>query len=123
MAQNGRTGVAASMSEQQIQVLDLVREQFSGVHSKLDRIADDVTNLKVRMSGIEAEVGYVRVALAELNSRMDRADRRLDRIESRLDLAEAESSLRVGLRVTGCTTPAAPRTTDSADRTPASRPA
>jgi len=80
------------MSEPQPQVLDYLREQFSRVNGKLDRISDDVANLKVRMSGIEAEVGYVRIALAELNSRMDRTDRRLDRIESRLDLAEAETS-------------------------------
>jgi uncharacterized protein YutD len=71
------------------QVLDFLREQFSSVHTKLDLIAGDVTNLKVRMSGLEAEAGYVRLGLAEVNSRLDRLDERVARIERRLDLADA----------------------------------
>jgi uncharacterized protein YutD len=71
------------------QVLDFLREQFSRVHTKLDLIAGDVTNLKVRMSGLEAEARYVRLGLAEVNSRLDRLDERVARIERRLDLADA----------------------------------
>lgn len=67
-------------------VLDFLREQFACVHVKLDRVGDDVSNRKVRMSGLEAEAGYLRLGLADVNSRLDRADQRLDRIERRLDL-------------------------------------
>ena len=71
------------------QVLDFLREQFARVHTKLDLISGDVTNLKVRMSGLEAEAGHVRLGLAEVNSRLDRLDERVARIERRLDLADA----------------------------------
>jgi hypothetical protein len=70
-------------------VLDYLREQFARVHVKLDRITDDVTNLKVRMSALEAEAGYVRIGLAEVNARLDRLDARVGRIERRLELADA----------------------------------
>ena len=49
--------------------------------AKLDRIIDDVANLKVRMSAVE-------IGLAEVNRRIDRIEVRLDRIERRLDLVE-----------------------------------
>jgi hypothetical protein len=45
-------------------------------------IAGDVTNLKVRMSGLEAEAGYVRLGLAEVNSRLDRLDERVAPLSS-----------------------------------------
>ena len=70
------------------EVLDYLREQFARVHVKLDRVIEDVGNLKVRVSALEAEAGYVRVGLAEVNSRLDRMDRRIDRIERRLDLVD-----------------------------------
>jgi hypothetical protein len=70
-------------------VLDFLREQFARVHTRFDRIDADVGNLKVRMSGIEAETGYIRISLAELNGRVDRMDVRLDRIERRLDLVDS----------------------------------
>ena len=48
--------------------------------SKMDRVLDDLRDLKVRMTAEEAIVG--------LNRRMDRVEGRLDRIEKRLDLVE-----------------------------------
>ena len=70
-------------------VLDFLREQFARVNTKLDRMAGDMTNLKVRMSAIEADAGYTRVAIGELNARLDRMDDRLERIERRLELVGA----------------------------------
>ena len=66
--------------------LDYLREQFARVHARLDVIQGDITNLKVRMSALEAEAGHTRIGLAELNSRLDRMDARIDRIERRLEL-------------------------------------
>lgn len=69
-------------------VLDYLREQFARVNTKLDLLTADVGNLKGRVSGLEAEAGHTRVALAELNGRVDRVDSRLGRIERRLDLVD-----------------------------------
>jgi hypothetical protein len=51
------------------------------IDEKLDRVVDDVRDLKVRVTGLEE-------GLAGVNRRLDRADARLDRIERRLDLVE-----------------------------------
>lgn len=72
-----------------LRVRDFLRKQFARMHMKLDLIAGDVTNLKVRMSDLEAEAGYVRLGPAEVNGRLDRPDERVARIEWRLDLADA----------------------------------
>ncbi len=48
---------------------------------KLDRVVDDVRDLKVRVTGVEE-------GLAGINRRLDRVETRLDRIERRLDLVE-----------------------------------
>ncbi len=70
-------------------VLDFLREQFARTHTKLDLIGNDVTNLKVRVSGLEADAGHIRVGMGELNARLDRVDNRLERIERRPDLVNS----------------------------------
>ncbi len=75
--------------ESENNVLDYLREQFRRVHEKLDRIVDDVTNLKVRMSSLGSETGHVRIGLAEVNGRLDRVDTRLGRIERQADIVKA----------------------------------
>ena len=72
-------------------VLDYLREQFLRVHDKLDGLRGDMTNLKVRLSTLEAESGHVRIGLAEVNSRLDRMDGRIERLERRLELADAHA--------------------------------
>ena len=69
-------------------VLDYLREQFAGVHTKLDRISGDVTNLKMQVSSLEADSGHMRIGVAGLNSRLDRMDARLERMEPRMGLIE-----------------------------------
>jgi hypothetical protein len=68
--------------------LEFIAEQQLRILSEMRLVRDDLGNIKVRMTGVEAEMGYVRMSLAELNGRMDRLDTRLDRIERRLDLVE-----------------------------------
>jgi hypothetical protein len=74
-------------------VLDYLREQFARVNAKLDRLASDVSDLKVRMTSVEAQTGSLLATeaghYAVTMQRLDRVDGRLDRIERRLDLAEA----------------------------------
>jgi hypothetical protein len=50
--------------------------------AKLDRIIDDLADLKVRTTNTEE-------GLAGVNRRLDRLDVRMDRIERRLDLTDA----------------------------------
>ncbi len=49
--------------------------------AKLDRVIEDVQNLKMRMTHVEE-------GLAGVNRRIDRVEQRLDRIERRLDLVD-----------------------------------
>ncbi len=51
------------------------------IDQKVDRVIDDVRDLKVRMTSIEE-------GLAGVNRRLDRMEWRTDRIERRLDLAD-----------------------------------
>jgi len=49
---------------------------------KLDRLSDDVQDVKVRMTHVEE-------GLAGVNRRLDRIESRVDRIERRLDLVDS----------------------------------
>lgn len=49
---------------------------------KLDRLSDDVKDMKVRMTNVDE-------GLAGVNRRLDRLETRVDRIERRLELSEA----------------------------------
>ncbi len=51
------------------------------IDEKVDRLSDDVRDLKVRMTAVEEN-------LAGVHRRIDRIELRLDRIERRLDLVE-----------------------------------
>lgn len=51
------------------------------IDEKVDRLIDDVRDLKVRVTNVEE-------GLAAVNRRLDRVETRLDRIERRLDLVE-----------------------------------
>ena len=51
------------------------------IDEKVDRMADDVRDIKVRLTGVEE-------SLAGVNRRIDRVEDRLSRIEKRLELVE-----------------------------------
>jgi DNA repair ATPase RecN len=51
------------------------------IDEKIDRLIDDVRDLKARVTNVEE-------GLAAVNRRLDRVETRLDRIERRLDLVE-----------------------------------
>jgi chromosome condensin MukBEF ATPase and DNA-binding subunit MukB len=61
---------------------NLVLLTLRGIEIKLDRLGDDVADMKIRLTNTEEGV-------AGVNRRLDRADARLDRIERRLELREA----------------------------------
>ena len=60
----------------------LVLRMLRKMDVKLDRLVDDVADLKVGVTAVEE-------GLAGVHRRMDRFESRLDRIERRLELAEA----------------------------------
>jgi archaellum component FlaC len=59
-------------------ILSLLRR----MDAKLDRVIDDVQDLKVRMTAVEE-------ALVGVHRRLDRLEVRVERIERRLDLVDA----------------------------------
>jgi hypothetical protein len=68
---------AAVTDEPENLVLVLLRR----LDGKMDRVLEDLRDLKVRMTAAEE-------AIVGINRRMDRVEGRLDRIEKRLDLVE-----------------------------------
>ncbi|MDP3258877.1 hypothetical protein [Bosea sp. (in: a-proteobacteria)] len=60
---------------------NIVLVMLRRIEAKLDRVGEDVHNLKVRMTSVEE-------GMAAMNRRVDRIEERLDRIEHRLDLTE-----------------------------------
>ena len=58
---------------------NLVLVMLRRLDTKMDRLIDDVHELKVRMSSVETN-------LAGVQRRIDRLDDRVERIERRLDL-------------------------------------
>jgi DNA repair ATPase RecN len=61
---------------------NLVLQWMRRLDQKFDRMAEDVHDIKIRLTNLEEN-------LATLNRRADRGDARLERIERRLDLTEA----------------------------------
>lgn len=53
---------------------------------KMDRVIDEVSDLKVRMTNVEERLASVELSIAGTNRRIDRVEQRLDRVERRLDL-------------------------------------
>lgn len=68
---------------------NLVLVYLRRIDNRLERIEEDIRDLKYRMTLTEEGVAKLNGAYAGLQLRMDRLDNRLDRIERRLDLQEA----------------------------------
>lgn len=66
----------------------LVLRYLRSMDAKLDRLSDDVQDLKHRMTAVERQIGELFVGQAAIQARLDRFEVRLDRIERRLGLAE-----------------------------------
>ena len=84
---SGREGVISERPN--AGVLDFPRDQFARIDIKLDRLGDAMIDLKVRVASLEAETGHLRIAVAEVDGRLDREDTGLDRIEHRLELRDS----------------------------------
>jgi predicted nucleic acid-binding Zn-ribbon protein len=60
---------------------NLVLTYLRRIDAKVDRLTDDVRDLKIRMTAVEE-------AVVGVQRRMDRFEARLDRVERRLDLVD-----------------------------------
>ena len=67
---------------------NLVLQLLRRLDVKLDRVIDDVADLKLRMTNMEERMAQVELSIAGVNRRIDRIEARLDRIERRLDLVD-----------------------------------
>jgi predicted nucleic acid-binding Zn-ribbon protein len=61
---------------------NLVLVYLRRLDEKMDRLLDDMRDLKVRVTGLEE-------GMAGVNRRLDRMELRIDRIERRLEIADA----------------------------------
>lgn len=78
------------------EVDSLVLEHLRHIRARVDQIADDVADLKLRMSGLEGAMVLVKREVThgdETDARqqltVDRLAARIERIERRLELADA----------------------------------
>ena len=77
---------------------DFTRQMLRRIDEKIDRVIEEVRDLKGRMTSLEqsfANQQHLIASIAEgqagIHKRIDRVDYRLDRIERRLDLVDASS--------------------------------
>jgi hypothetical protein len=70
-------------------LVDLNRERFNRIDSKLDRILGAIEQLTLRVGSLEQKTAIIVTDIARIDSRLDEFDRRLARIEKRLELVEA----------------------------------
>ena len=67
---------------------NVIFEYLRRLDTKLDRVIEDIGELKIWMTAIEERIAQVELSIAGVNRRVGRVDARLDRIERRLDLVE-----------------------------------
>lgn len=66
----------------------IVLRYLRAMDAKLDRIGEEVREMKRRVGHVEGAVASLSVVLASLSVRLDQIDERVERIERRLDLRE-----------------------------------
>ena len=70
---------------------NLVLVYLRRIDEKVDRVLEDMRDLKHRVSSLEAQVANVHGDMAAMSLRIDRVGARLDRIERRFDLVGSEA--------------------------------
>jgi hypothetical protein len=78
---------------------NLVLVYLRRIDGKIDRLTDDVQDLKHRVTslegqvaGLRSETASIRADMAAMSLRIDRIETRLDRIERRLDLVTSTTA-------------------------------
>ena len=66
----------------------LILEHLRAIRSDLAEVKEDVRNIKIRMTNVEEQIGYLHTAVAGVNRRLDQHEDRLARIEKRVGLVD-----------------------------------
>jgi len=70
-------------------VENLILEHLRRFDRRLETMAADLQDVKVRTTAIEQSLSLVNQGIALVNHRIDRVEERLSRIERRLDLVDS----------------------------------
>jgi predicted nuclease with TOPRIM domain len=68
---------------------NLIVRYLHRLDEKVDRLLDDMREVKQRLSSVEVSVAHLHGDFAAQSGRIDRLENRLDRIEHRLNLRDA----------------------------------
>ena len=68
---------------------NLIVRYLRRLDEKVDRLLDDMREIKQRLSSVEVSVAHLHGDFAAQSGRIDKLENRLDRIEHRLDLRDA----------------------------------
>jgi len=74
-------------------VENLVLEYLRRIDHKVDALADDVRDMKLRMSDLQLRVSAMQADIARIDGRLDRIDLRPDRPEIRVERSEKRPDL------------------------------
>jgi archaellum component FlaC len=66
-----------------------ILEHLRGIRGVVDRLAEDMREVKERLGILDSQIGGLTAQYASLSNRLDRMDERVARIERRLELREA----------------------------------
>jgi predicted nucleic acid-binding Zn-ribbon protein len=66
----------------------IVLEHLRRIDRKVDKIGDDVMELKTRMIALDGHMASFHLQVSGHSSEIERINQRLDRIERRLELAD-----------------------------------
>ncbi len=68
---------------------ELMYETLKSIQSGVERLSEDMRDLRFRVGSIEREMATISERIAHNSIRTDRMEERLSRIEKRLDLVDA----------------------------------
>jgi uncharacterized coiled-coil DUF342 family protein len=70
---------------------NLVLVYLRRIDEKIDRLSDDIGDLRQRVSSLDEQAARIRGDMVAMSSRIDGVRQRLDRIERRFDLVGSET--------------------------------
>ena len=88
--------IRASNEEHRKGLEAFIHGYFCRLDDKLDRLREDMADLKPRATAVEVQLGQLTASVGRTNQRIDRVDARLDRIERCLDLAGSDAPAGAG---------------------------
>jgi regulator of replication initiation timing len=72
-------------------IFQLMFEQLKHIRKTVERTAEDVQDLKLRVSSLERSTALLHLDIAQINGRLDGFDKLFYHIEKRLELQEMKT--------------------------------